>query len=162
MGSASFRNCVLTKIPKSWPTFSSGDILRNVLSTHFCPALSTWIGRGCRKRSLLLSLAKQHAASESVISSRCRSMELTIAEIGGVSGVGSSHVRRAPQSSSGAANRYGRRAFTTRRAPFDGAAVFEAGRHSGQQARTLHPSLCLASDKRDLGSSRPDTHSTGS
>src|SRR5271166_899126 len=80
MGSASFRNCAFTLIPKSWPTFSSGDILRNVLAAHFCPALLTWMGPGCRKRSLLLSLPKQSAAaSSSVISRRCRSMQMTIA-----------------------------------------------------------------------------------
>src|SRR5450759_5682501 len=39
------------------------------------------MGPGCRKRSLLLSLAKQSAAaSRSAISSRCRSMQLTIAK----------------------------------------------------------------------------------
>src|ERR1019366_8664459 len=60
------------------------DILRNVLSTHFWPALSTWMGPACRKRSLLLSLAKQSAAaSRSVIGSRCRSMQLTIAKTDG-------------------------------------------------------------------------------
>src|ERR1019366_3250001 len=81
MGSASFRNCAFTQIAKSWPTLSSDDILRNVLSTHFWPALSTWMGPGCRKRSLLLSLAKQSAAaSRSAINSRCRSMQLTIAK----------------------------------------------------------------------------------
>ncbi len=48
------------------------------------------------------------------------------------------------------------------RAPFDCATAFEARRRSGQQAGALHPSLCLASDQRDLGSSRPDTHSAGS
>src|ERR1039458_5183922 len=84
MGSASFRNCTFTEIAKSWPTFSSGDILRKVFSTHFWPALSTWMGPGCRKRSLLLSLAKQSAAaSTSVIGSRCRSMQLTIAKTDG-------------------------------------------------------------------------------
>src|SRR3979411_63616 len=84
MGSASFRNCARTQIEKSWPTFSSGDILRKVLSTHFWPALSTWIGPGCKKRSLLLSLAKQSAAaSRSVINRRCRSMQLTIAKTDG-------------------------------------------------------------------------------
>src|SRR5712691_2631422 len=81
MGSASFRNCARTQIENSCPTFSSGDILRNVLSTHLWPALSMWIGPACRKRSLLLSLAKQSAAaSRSVINRRCRSMPLTIAK----------------------------------------------------------------------------------
>src|ERR1700676_829661 len=80
MGSASFRNCARTQIEKSCPTLSSVDILRKVLSAHFLPALSTWIGPGCRKRSLLLSLAKQSAAaSRSVINRRCRNMQLTIA-----------------------------------------------------------------------------------
>src|ERR1700675_512714 len=84
MGSASFRNCTSTQIEKSWPTLSSGDILRNVLSTHFWPALSTWMGPGGRKRSLLLSFAKQSAAaSSSVINRRCRSMQLTIAKTDG-------------------------------------------------------------------------------
>src|ERR1700686_2554743 len=84
MGSASFRNCTLTQIEKIWPTLSSGDILRNVLSTHFRPALSMWIGPGCRKRSLLLSLAKQSAAASRIVTSRrCRSMQLTIAKTGG-------------------------------------------------------------------------------
>src|SRR6266404_8800924 len=79
MGSASFRNCARTQIEKSCPTLSSGDILRKVLSTHLWPALSTWIGPGCTKRSLLLSLAKQNAAaSRRVINSRCRSIQTTI------------------------------------------------------------------------------------
>src|SRR6266446_7019021 len=79
MGSASFRNCARTQIENSCPTLSSGDILRKVLSTHLWPALSTWIGPGCRKRSLLLSLAKESAAANRrVINSRCRSMQTTI------------------------------------------------------------------------------------
>src|ERR1700694_2468973 len=42
------------------------------------------MGPGCRKRSLLLSLAKQGAAaSSSVINSRCRNMPLTIAKTDG-------------------------------------------------------------------------------
>src|ERR1035437_5036639 len=80
MGSASFRNCTLTQIAKSWPTLSSGDILRNVLSAHFRPALSRWMGPGGRKRSLLLSFAKQSvAASRSAISGKRRNMQVTIA-----------------------------------------------------------------------------------
>src|SRR5271169_682834 len=79
MGSASFRNCTLTQMAKSWPTFSSGVILRKVLSAHFWPALSAWMGPGCRKRSLLLSLAKQSAAaSRNAVRRRFRSMQLTI------------------------------------------------------------------------------------
>src|SRR5580658_3094878 len=85
MGSASFRNCTLTQIAKSWPTFSSGVILRNVLSAHFCPALSAWIGPACRKRSLLLSLAKQSAvASRNAVRRRFRSMQLTITKMDGI------------------------------------------------------------------------------
>src|SRR5271163_2718733 len=64
---------------KSCPTLSSVDILRRAFSAHFLPLRSRWMGPGCRKRSLVLSLslffARQGgAATSSAIKRKCRSM----------------------------------------------------------------------------------------
>src|ERR1700719_1200936 len=86
IGSASFKNCTRTEIEKSCPIFSSADILRRVLSAHFLPALSRWMERVCRQRSLLLSLAQQNVAEQSVAMIRkeisgSRGMHSTIAKM---------------------------------------------------------------------------------
>jgi hypothetical protein len=92
IGSASFRNCTRVQIEKSCPTFSSGDILRRVLSDHFLPALSRWMERSCVDLALPLSLfvflagqnvAEQSVATSAKANSRCRGMHmpLTIAKM---------------------------------------------------------------------------------
>src|ERR1700688_2245666 len=92
IGSASFKNCTRVQIEKSCPTFSSGDILRRVLSAHFLPALSRWMERSgvdlALPLSLFLSLAGQNVAEQSVATSakaisgyRGMDMPLTIAKM---------------------------------------------------------------------------------
>jgi len=70
-----FRNALAPRWRKACPTFSSGDIVRNVLSTHFLSGFVDVNGPGCIEAVFVLSLEKHSVtANSSIMSRRCRNM----------------------------------------------------------------------------------------